>query len=87
MKKQVIIITLLVLVVLAWAPWISSNRAYDFLSEDESYKLACEEYKFVPQPAMPKTLDQIMSPGFFGKSADDCGKRWFITFWGGVIER
>jgi hypothetical protein len=85
---KILIVMLFAVLAMSWAaPWFTDEDAHRILSANSKYRETCNEYNKTHFQAMTATVEERYRPGHFGKLSTDCGKRWYVTFWGAVYVR
>jgi len=85
--KAVLILTLLVLLLLAWAPWMDGQDIHDKVFRKKAHKDGTMGWVHYPNGIKSYELicDYKVSWLPFGRLVGSCEGIYYVTFWGKII--
>ncbi len=90
MKRNIkigIIVALLILLILAWAPWLNDKEIHDRVFQEKAHKDGTMGWVVYPNGTKEYNLicDYNVSWLPFGRLVGSCEGMYFVTFWGQIL--
>lgn len=85
--KIALIITLVVMVLFAWAPWMDNQAIHDRVFQEKAHKDGTMGWVIQPDGTREYTLicDYTVMWLPFGRWVASCEGCYFVTFWGKIL--
>lgn len=86
-NKIILSVSLLILFLLAWAPWMTSKTVHDWVFQEKAYKDGTMGWVSQQDGTKEYTLicDYNVMWFPFGRYVASCEGSYFVTFWGKIL--